>query len=59
MYVVGRKEFEDKLRGYEGEMYEVLRCGIDVGGGEVVRGLTFRCCGDEEVLEDEKSSARN
>ena len=56
-FLVEDKMEEDGLRGYEGEGYEVVRCGItlrdfDVGGRREVRGLTFRFAGDERELED-------
>lgn len=36
------KEQEDALRAYETEKYEVVRCRIEMEGGEVVMGCTFR-----------------
>jgi hypothetical protein len=51
MYVVRNREDEDALRNYEGGNYEVIRCEILVGErAEMVEGLTFRFCGDEEML---------
>ncbi|KAF2680274.1 hypothetical protein K458DRAFT_458528 [Lentithecium fluviatile CBS 122367] len=51
LYGVESKEHEDALRHYEGSNYEVPRCEILVGDGkEAVKGLTFRFCGDEELL---------
>ena len=54
MYVVQSKEHEDELRMYEGGNYEVVRCKIEVEGGEtMVDGLTFRFCGDVGALAEE------
>ncbi|KAJ4304601.1 hypothetical protein N0V90_000127 [Kalmusia sp. IMI 367209] len=50
VYEVQCEEHEYALRDYEGDNYEVVRCEIDKGG-EVVPGLTFRFCGDEESLD--------
>ncbi|KAF9634051.1 AIG2-like protein [Lasiodiplodia theobromae] len=41
-YEVVSKEQEDALRAYETEKYEVVRCGIEMEGGEEVMGCTFR-----------------
>lgn len=41
-YEVASKEQEDALRAYETESYEVVRCRIEVEGGEEVMGCTFR-----------------
>jgi hypothetical protein len=49
VYVVQNAEHEDELRRYESSNYEVVRCEIDTGG-KAVPGLTFRFCGDEEML---------
>ncbi|KAJ4345478.1 uncharacterized protein N0V89_011610 [Didymosphaeria variabile] len=49
LYKVANKEHEDELRRYESSNYEVVRCEIEAGG-EVISGLTFRCCGDEKEL---------
>ncbi|MCJ1396822.1 hypothetical protein MMC11_000012 [Xylographa trunciseda] len=46
---VSGEEEELGLRVYETERYEVVRCGIEVGG-EVVRGCTFRWVGGEGEL---------
>jgi hypothetical protein len=45
-------EKENALRFYEGENYEVVRCciNLEVNGLVGVKGLTFRFCGDEELL---------
>ena len=40
------KEWEDSLRDYETDHYEVVRCEMDVGG-EVRYGLTFRFLGSD------------
>lgn len=49
MYVVESREHEEYLRCFEGSAYEVVRCSILVGG-EVVKGLTFRFCGEGVVV---------
>lgn len=56
MFIVENKEIEDTLSFYEGVKYEVMRCELSVIGGEVVRGLTFRFCGDEMLLQNEYTS---
>lgn len=50
-YEVVSKEQEDALRAYETEKYEVVRCRIEVEGGEEVMGCTFRFA--DPVLLDE------
>jgi hypothetical protein len=39
------KEYEDALRGYETDNYEVVRCTISIEGGKMVKGCTFRFVG--------------
>jgi hypothetical protein len=33
--------------------YEVVRVGIETDGGEEIKGLTFRFCGEKADLKDE------
>ncbi|KAF5718853.1 oxidoreductase domain-containing protein [Fusarium mundagurra] len=40
--LVESREQEERLRAYETNVYEVVRCRIDMGSGESVNGLTFR-----------------
>ncbi|CAI6340026.1 unnamed protein product [Periconia digitata] len=49
MYLVESRDAEDCLRHYEGQNYEVVRCTMSVSG-DLVKGLTFRFCGDSRVL---------
>lgn len=44
-------EEEEALRFFETEMYEVVRCGIRMGGGggKVLGGLTFRFARREQL----------
>jgi hypothetical protein len=35
------------------ENYEVVRVGIETDGGEEIKGLTFRFCGEKADLKDE------
>ena len=44
VWVVQSEEQEELWRYYEGRMYEVVRCEIDIGR-ERMWGLTFRFCG--------------
>jgi hypothetical protein len=39
------KEHEDVLRRYETEVYEVVKCEIELEGGDFVRWCTFRFVG--------------
>ncbi|KAF4442550.1 hypothetical protein F53441_11711 [Fusarium austroafricanum] len=41
-FLVVSKEEEDSLRIYETDAYEVVRCLIEMEGGDMVNGLTFR-----------------
>ncbi|KAF5253254.1 hypothetical protein FANTH_1850 [Fusarium anthophilum] len=41
-FLVESREQEERLRAYETNVYEVVRCRIDMGLGESVNGLTFR-----------------
>ncbi|MCJ1330481.1 hypothetical protein MMC10_007165 [Thelotrema lepadinum] len=44
-FLVRSVEDEDKLRTYETDAYEVVRCEMDLGNGEAVPSCTFRFCG--------------
>lgn len=48
-YRVLSDEDESILRFHESENYEVVRCNIQLAGGEV-KGLTFRYCGIQQHL---------
>ncbi|WQF80625.1 hypothetical protein CDEST_05639 [Colletotrichum destructivum] len=48
-FLVADKDQEDALRYYETDNYEVVRCVIDMGEGEEVRGLTFRFIGEADA----------
>lgn len=51
-FLVDSEEDEDKLRFFETDMYEVVRCKIRfVDGGKEVTGLCFRFCGPEALLD--------
>ncbi|KAI1063174.1 hypothetical protein LB507_005536 [Fusarium sp. FIESC RH6] len=39
---VQTREHEERLRAYETNVYEVVRCKIEVGPNEFINGLTFR-----------------
>ncbi|KAH7182350.1 uncharacterized protein B0J16DRAFT_400544 [Fusarium flagelliforme] len=39
---VQTREHEERLRAYETNVYEVVRCKIEVGQNEFIKGLTFR-----------------
>jgi hypothetical protein len=46
-YEIKKREREDALLYYETDLYEVVRCRIDIGGLEkVVDGLAFRFIGE-------------
>ncbi|XDG00434.1 hypothetical protein ABKA04_000049 [Annulohypoxylon sp. FPYF3050] len=45
-FLVQDKEQEEALQLYETDNYEVVRCEIQLGGRDRVRGLTFRFVGD-------------
>ena len=51
-FLVENAEWEDSLRFFETDMYEVVRCGIQMmdGEGEEVFGLVFRFCGANSEL---------
>lgn len=53
-FLVEDAEQEDSLRFFETDMYEVVRCQIEMldGQQDVVPGLVFRFCGPEDQLED-------
>ncbi|KAL8983040.1 MAG: hypothetical protein Q9205_002609 [Flavoplaca limonia] len=51
-YKVETAEHEEYLRFRETEAYEVVRCRIILGGGEEVRGLTFRFVKHDELDVD-------
>ncbi|KAG5764240.1 hypothetical protein H9Q72_007698 [Fusarium xylarioides] len=40
--LIETREQEERLRAYETNAYEVVRCSIEMGSGESVNGLTFR-----------------
>ena len=40
------REHEERLRAYETNVYEVVRCNIQVGPNEFINGLTFRFIAD-------------
>lgn len=51
-FLVSSEEDEDRLRFFETDMYEVVRCGIRFyDGGEEVTGLCFRFCGPDAVVD--------
>lgn len=43
---VQTREHEERLRAYETNVYEVVRCKIEVGPNEFIKGLTFRFIAD-------------
>ncbi|KAF2111079.1 hypothetical protein BDV96DRAFT_186278 [Lophiotrema nucula] len=52
MYEVQNEEDEMKLRAYESDAYEVVRCVIEVGGScGMEKVLVFRYCGREDDLD--------